>query len=302
MKSDSLHPRGSRFRDGSIFAMIVLATVAIHSGCNRSTSTTPTVSSVPKASDSKGSLPHRSPAIAGSVDPSAIRFVSIPDGIVRLGSVKSEPGRDPLMERLKTVNVSGFDLSVSEITRAQWYPIMEPGRSVKTSEANWPITNITWYEATQFCELLTLKSGIVHRLPTESEWEYACRAGSEEMLSTWNGNCPLSDAITCYHRGDPGKLIRGIKVSCNVDSGKILPAGKFPPNRFGLHDMQGNCWEWVNIQDTLSEPPSPMHAPIRGGSAISTNPLECRAANRAWQPMSQAAAAVGLRIVRESER
>jgi formylglycine-generating enzyme required for sulfatase activity len=245
-------------------------------------------------------LPPKPPPSIPPPDLSTIQFVSIPGGTTRLGSLKSEPGRNSSMERMKTVSVDSIFMSWSEITRAQWYSIMDPTRTVSPSEANYPMTNITWHEAVQFCQILTISTGVVHRLPTESEWEHAARAGSEEMLSTWKGNCSLSEAISSFHRGDTGKLIRGIKISCNVDSGNLLQVGQFVPNAFGLVDMHGNCWEWIALEDTLTSPPSPLHAPIRGGSAISTNPLECRSANRAWQLMSASAISIGFRVVREN--
>lgn len=232
-------------------------------------------------------------------DFSSIRFVSVPGGNTRVGSVKSEPGRNSSMEPSRVILVAEIEMSRTEVTLGQWYSIMDPKRSISLSEANLPITNISWHEAVQFCQLLTIKTGKVHRLPMEAEWEHACKAGSDEMMSTWKGNCTLSEAITSFHRGDTGKLIRGIKKSCNVDTGKILEVGKFAENRYGLVDMHGNCWEWIGLEGTLSTPPSPIHAPIRGGSGISTNPLEIRSANRAWQLMYQGAAAIGFRVVRE---
>ena len=278
--------------------MMLLGCVMFQAGCS---SKSGTADSAMEPKD--GSLERIQPTIPPSTltcDPSSICFVSIPGGTTRVGSVKSEPGRDSTMERLRMILVAERDVSKSEITRAQWYGIMEPTRSISLSEANLPITNITWHEAVQFCQILTIRSGVVHRLPTEAEWEHACKAGSDEMLSTWKGNCSQKEAITSFHRGDTGKLVRGIKVSANVDSGKILPVGQFAENRYGLVDMHGNCWEWIALEDTLSPPPSPMHAPIRGGSGISTNPLEARSANRAWQYMSQASIAIGFRVVRET--
>jgi formylglycine-generating enzyme required for sulfatase activity len=277
---------------------VLLAMLMLVGGCSRSTSS-PEAAVEPASRDSGDSSRSHLPPPSASVDPSVIHFVSIPGGTARLGSLSNEPGRNPALERLTTYTVASFEMSVSEITRAQWFPIMEPHRSASISGGNLPITKITWYEATQFCNLLTIKTGIVHRLPTEVEWEYACRAGSSELLAVWEGNCSLSDAITTFHRGDSGKLLRGIKASCNIDSGRIQPVGQFRPNRFGLVDMHGNCWEWLTLESPLSEPPSPLHAPIRGGSAISTNPLDARAANRAWQKRNDAAESIGLRIVRE---
>ena len=230
-----------------------------------------------------------------------ISFASIPAGHVRVGSVSSEPGRDPAMERMTTVFVEAFEVSTTEITRGQYYFIMSTSEDWAGSNMNHPITNITCYEAMQFCEAITVKTGILHRLPTEPEWEYACRAGTSELISVWKGLTDLDAAITSYHRGDKGKLTRGIKASCNVDTGEVCEVSRFPANRFGLYDMHGNCWEWVSLTDTLSEPPSPLHAPIRGGSAISTDVFECRSANRAWQFMNNATESIGFRVVKLEE-
>lgn len=246
-------------------------------------------------------LPPTIPPSTPSPYSSTIRFVSVPGGTTRIGSEKNEPGRDSILEESRAVYVSEKDVSWSEITRAQWFAMMEPTRSIPVSKPDEPITNITWHEAVQFCQIMSIKTGVVHRLPTEAEWEHFCRAGSDEMLSTWKGNCSLSDAIASFHRGDTGKLVRGIKASCNVDSGTILPVGQFGENRHGIVDMHGNAWEWISLDDTLTPPPSPLHAPIRGGSAFSTNTLEVRAANRAWQGMTQASIAIGFRVVRETK-
>lgn len=230
-------------------------------------------------------------------DPTEIAFAKIPGGVGRIGSPSSEPGRDARTERTRSVRVKPFQISVTEITQAQYWAVMNPSRRFDSEESAMPVTNLTWYEANQFCQLLTVRTGVTHRLPTEVEWEYACRAGKDEMIAVWAGRSPLSDALRSYHRGDSGKLQRGIGASCNIDTNSVLAVGQFPPNVFGLYDMHGNCWEWCSIEG--SDLPSPMHAPIRGGSAISTNYLDCRSANRAWQLMTEATPAIGFRIVRE---
>jgi formylglycine-generating enzyme required for sulfatase activity len=220
-------------------------------------------------------------------------------GQARCGSLRDEPGRDPILEQLKTIDVSDFEISTYEVTRGQFFHLMEPARRLDPTDMDVPITNITYHEAEQFCQLLTIKANVIHRLPTEAEWEYACRASRQEMFNPWKGNCSLADAIKGFQKDDPGKLIRGIQATCNVNTGQLLPVGRFSPNSFGLFDMHGNCNEWCSIEDTLSPAPSPLHAPIRGGSGFSTQPLECRAAKRAWQPMNKPAQSIGFRIVRE---
>jgi formylglycine-generating enzyme required for sulfatase activity len=281
------------------FSLLTFVCLLMLVGCDMRSTSIETARDRPARKDSLGTAPTLPSELSAS-DPATIHFKPFPGGKTRVGSVTSEPGRDPSMEYLKWVTVKPGDVSWSEITRAQWFAIMDPGRIVAPSEAYMPITMITWHEAVQYCQLLTLKSRVLHRLPTEIEYEHVCRGGSDELISTWKGNCPISEAITSFHRGDTGKLLRGMRVSCNVDSGKILPVGQFPPNPFNVVDTNGNCWEWVAVNDTLTSPPTPLHAPIRGGSGISTNPLDARNASRAWQPMSQAAQSIGFRVVREN--
>lgn len=251
-----------------------------------------------KEIDFESSSTSRTKLIA-SPDFSRNAFTKINGGQARCGSLRNEPGHDPILEQIKTVRISDFEMAIHEVTRSQYFHLMEPHRRLDPADMDMPITNITYAEAEQFCQLMTLKTGLIHRLPTEAEWEFACRAGGNEMFNPWRGHCSLVDAIQSYHRDDPGKLIRGIQATCNVNTGQIQRVGKFPSNGFGLHDMHGNVNEWCSIQDTLSAPPGPMHAPIRGGSGFSTQPLETRAAKRAWQPMNKPAQSIGFRIVRE---
>jgi formylglycine-generating enzyme required for sulfatase activity len=180
---------------GKTTCQLICLLFLIQGGCNSKSGSS---NSSRDWSESKSAehIPQKIPQSSSPPDSSTIRFVTIPGGSTKVGSVKSEPGRDSIMERLKMVNVDLIVMSRSEITMAQWYSIMDPTRSISMSEANWPITNITWYEAFQFCQILTIKTGFVHRLPTEAEWEHACKAGSEEMFGTWKGNCSLSEAIT----------------------------------------------------------------------------------------------------------
>ncbi|MEO1527438.1 MAG: formylglycine-generating enzyme family protein [Planctomycetota bacterium] len=248
---------------------------------------------------SRTSTPPSRSVEADPYDPTHITFATIPSGNIRTGSVTSEPGRDSRMERRVTVAVEPFEISQTEITVAQYLAITAPGSRPSSSEANLPINNITWFQAKQFCEVMTIRTGVRHRLPTEAEWEFACRAGTTGLISVWNGRNSLEESIRSYHRGDPGKITRGLKASCNVDTSKVMPVAQFPINAFGLYDTHGNVWEWISDDDTITEPPSPLHAPIRGGSAISTNVFECRSANRAWQFKDNSTDAIGFRVVRE---
>ena len=164
-----------------------------------------------------------------------------------------------------------------------------------------PVGNVTWNDALSYCHWLSKKESKEYRLPTEAEWEYACRAGTQTRYS--NGNDPEGLAVIGnVFDGTATEISRGgKKVAITAKDGYVFtaPVGKFHPNTFGLHDMHGNVWEWCadwyeikqNFYETspvedpagLSAPPigSPkrMYKVIRGGS-WNTSASDCRSATR----------------------
>jgi formylglycine-generating enzyme required for sulfatase activity len=120
-------------------------------------------------------------------------------------------------------------MGVTEVTQAQWKAIMRHNPS-KFKGDDLPVENVTWNGAVEFCKRLSHISGKRYRLPTEAEWEYACRAGSQ----------------TRYYFGDePSQLGEHAWYSENSD-GKTHPVGQTKPNAFGLYDMHGNVAEWCS--------------------------------------------------------
>ncbi len=150
----------------------------------------------------------------------------------------------------EVVIAHGIYLAVHEVTRSQYRAVMgtdgtraEPTWRIalaehsarKRYEEDLPITNVTWFEANQFCQNLSRRSserGRRYRLPTEAEWEYACRGGRSVPY-------PFTrDQAVRRRRGDAsGRMMVGLPVG---------PVGRFPPNRFGLFDMRGNVFEWCD--------------------------------------------------------
>jgi len=194
-----------------------------------------------------------------------MEFVRIPAGEFVMGSSPDEPGHQG-NETLHRVRLSKpFYLTVTEVTRRQWDAMM-PSANV-SSDPDLPVVNVNWFELNAFFEKLSAFRAGRYRLPSEAEWEYACRAGTTTPYSTgatltteqanYNGEFPL-----------PGQ-------SRGQDRGSILKAGSFPPNAWGLRDMHGNAWEWTAdpfcpYPDGTSTDPAPIcDAPlkvIRGGS------------------------------------
>jgi formylglycine-generating enzyme required for sulfatase activity len=119
-----------------------------------------------------------------------------------------------------------FPVTVAEFRR--FSPGHAPG-----DDPHLPVVNVSWHEAVAYCEWLSHPSGLHFRLPTEAEWEYACRAGSTSVFTMGN-TLVLSDANYLFN--EHGERIG---VGCRT------PAGTYPPNAFGIQDMHGNVCEWV---------------------------------------------------------
>jgi formylglycine-generating enzyme required for sulfatase activity len=178
-------------------------------------------------------------------------FVWIPKGCFNMGSPSDEVGRDSDEGPVHEVCVDGFWLGRTEVTNAQFRkfkPRYDSG-SYKGHSLNGddqPVVFITWYDAGAFATWLSGKSnGKYHfRLPTEAEWEYACRART--TLSRFWGEdadktCRYANVadLTAYRQWSYWKVIH-----CDDGYEVTAPAGRFKPNGFGLYDMLGNVFEW----------------------------------------------------------
>ncbi|HOX39096.1 MAG TPA: SUMF1/EgtB/PvdO family nonheme iron enzyme [Candidatus Brocadiia bacterium] len=149
-----------------------------------------------------------------------------------------------------------FYMSMHEVTRAQ-YARVTGGTVIEGEEGQLPVGNISWNRATEFCAALSTIENREYRLPTEEEWEYACRAGSNTAFFFGNDEKELDNYA--WYRSNAG--------------GMIHPVGGKTPNGWGLYDMLGNVWEWCNdpFRETYSskEPVKEMgvlHRTIRGGA------------------------------------
>jgi len=133
-----------------------------------------------------------------------------------------------------------FALAATEVTRGQWKAVMgaePPTMGLKDQTDQHPVVGITWFEAVEFCKKLSAKEGKTYRLPTEAEWEYACRAGTTTAYS-YSDKADLNKMI-CAH--DPP---RSKDASPPRTRGGPAPAGSMSANAWGLHDMHGNAHEW----------------------------------------------------------
>ncbi len=170
-----------------------------------------------------------------------------------------------------SVTVSSFYMGKYEVTNRE-YSMYDSGHQGNWSDRSYPIERVSWDDAVGYCRWLSGRTGKTYRLPTEAEWEYACRAGSSTAYY-WGDS--MNDSY-CWYGNNSG--------------GQVHPVGQKSPNAWGLFDMSGNVWEWCSdcysnsyySQSPLSNPAGPgsgSYRVIRGG-CWDSGPDYCRSARR----------------------
>jgi formylglycine-generating enzyme required for sulfatase activity len=152
-----------------------------------------------------------------------LEFVDIPAGSFVMGSNDYDNEKNPHQVTLKA-----FQMSKYPITQKQYRLVMGTNPSSFQGEENCPVENVSWHDAVKFCEELSKKIGQKVKLPTEAQWEYACRAGSTEKY--------------CF--GDDVSQLGNYAWYNENAEDKTHPVGEKLANSWGLHDMHGNVWEW----------------------------------------------------------
>lgn len=211
-----------------------------------------------------------------------MQFVWIPPGSFVMGSPANEQHREQGEIQHKITLTKGFYMGVHLVTQEQWQAVMGKNPSRFKGEKGLPVEQVSWEDTQEFIKKLRAKDKKLYRLPSEAEWEYACRAGTKtpfhfgETISTDQGNY---FGGTVYGNGKIG-----------VNRKQTTPAGGFPANAWGLHDMHGNVFQWCQDwygnypQNELVDPQGPNAGKdrvMRGGS-WNYNPQGCRSAYRRW--------------------
>ncbi len=174
-----------------------------------------------------------------------------------------------------------------------------------------PVVNVSWNDVVAFCAWLSKQENVTYRLPTEAEWEYACRAGTKTRYSTGDGEGSLEGAGNFWDQASRKKFSKVNEATFfRFDDGWAFtaPVGRFKANAFGLHDIHGNVWEWCqDWYDAKYYARSPASDPVnsqadqyrvgRGGSWISS-PVYCRSADRNGNTPDDRASHLGFRLVR----
>ncbi|OBQ05166.1 MAG: hypothetical protein AN482_17160 [Anabaena sp. LE011-02] len=226
-----------------------------------------------------------------------LEMVEIPAGTFYMGSPENEEGRHDSESPQHQVNVPSFFIGKYPLTQAQYEAIMG-NNPAHFKGNNLPVECVSWNDAVAFCQKLSQKTGKNYKLPSEAQWEYACRAGTTTpfyfgesitpYLVNYDGRYPYANAPTGQYRE------------------QTTDVGTFPPNAFGLYDMHGNVYEWC--EDDWNE--NYINAPIDGSALISRSDKktlrggswgfdheDCRSACRGSYRLSSDYNAFGFRVV-----
>ncbi len=218
-------------------------------------------------------------------------FVRIMAGTFTMGSPETEPDREPREGPQRRVTLTTpFYMGVTEVTQGQYAAVMGKNPSKVKGRTN-PVERVSWNNAVQFCKVLSRKTGQLVRLPTEAEWEYACRAGTTTAFGF--GNDEKDFGAHAWYLDNAGR--------------RTHPVGRKKPNPWGLYDMHGNVWEWcedgyvnsyanVGVRDPKA-PGAGGGGRVRRGGSFIANPKGCRAAHRRGTPRSRSSHYGGFRAV-----
>ena len=237
-------------------------------------------------------------------------MVSVPAGSFLMGAPESERASLSNERPQRDVSVPAFAAAAFEVTFAEWLACVAEGGcgGYRPGDEGWgrgdrPVINVSWDDAQRYTEWLSKKSGQTYRLPTEAEWEYAARAGTTTPFHTGRTISPRQanfDGRCVYPSTD-------CPFEQTAYQEQTVPVGSFAPNAFGLHDVHGNVYEWVqDCYGSYRSAPSDGSAlevgsctdRVMRGGAWSEWPWFLRSAFRDRDGTSERGIDVGFRVVR----
>jgi formylglycine-generating enzyme required for sulfatase activity len=234
-----------------------------------------------------------------------MKLVLIPKGTFMMGSPESEEGRRENESQHEVTISNDYYLGAYEVTQTQYQtvignnPSCYQGALVGNQNADLPVENVSLDDAVEFCKKLSelpeeKKAGRVYRLPTEAQWEYACRAGSK----------------TIYSFDDEEGLLPEYGWFKRNSSQRTHTVGLLEPNAWGLYDMHGNVWEWCSDwygeypKGAVSDPTGPTMGTdrVNRGGCWLYLAANCRSASRNWAKSSYQDGLLGFRVALSSSK
>ncbi len=269
---------------------------------------------------------HPTPHTSHLTETVSLETIALPGGSFWMGSPDTEAERDINESPHHKVIVAPCAFGKFLVTQAQWRVVAalpKINRSLSLCPSNFeenepsrvtlidplgvslrdrPVEQVSWYDAIEFCDRLSAHTGHLYRLPSEAEWEYACRAGTTTPFC-------FGDTLSPDQANFDGNYTYGNGVSGTYRQ-ETTPIGTFQtPNTFGLYDMHGNVWEWCadhwheNYEDApvngqaWEDEDSGTYRILRGGAWYCLPGL-CRSAQRHWNQPDTGGSGIGFRVVR----
>ncbi|MDO4569625.1 MAG: SUMF1/EgtB/PvdO family nonheme iron enzyme [Planctomycetia bacterium] len=219
-----------------------------------------------------------------------------PAGEFMMGSPKGEKGRDDDEKQHRVTLTQGFWMLETQVTQRMWQSVMGDNPSFFKGD-NLPVECVSWHDCVKFCEKISKLSGLNIQLPTEAQWEYACRAGTTTAL---NSGKNLTD--TEY---DCANLNEVAWYDWKGENESTHPVGQKRPNAWGLYDMHGNVWEWCQdwygeyVESPTSDPKGPNSGSnrVNRGGGWHDYAESCRSAYRGSYDPPYSHDAVGFRLL-----
>ena len=217
-----------------------------------------------------------------------IELVLIPAGKFIMGSPNTETGRSTNETQHEVILTKSFLMGKYEVTQSQWEAIMGNNPSSGNKGPMLPVTDVSWNDCQKFLKKLNEKTKSEFRLPSEAEWEYACRAGT----------------TTAFSFGNELKPTDANHAASNIYT--PLKVGTYKPNAFGLFDMHGNVNEWCNDwfkaypTNSVTDPTGPANGEyriVRGGTCV-LNSSNSRSSNRNLDLASVGSSVRGFRLAK----
>ena len=226
-------------------------------------------------------------------------LITISSGVFQMGSPLNSGSPDEHPQHF--VTIKSFLMGKFLITQGQWKAILGKLPPCRFKGEQLPVERVSWEDAQKFCKQLSKKSGRDYQLPSETQWEYACRAGTSTPFSF--GETITSDIVNFNGEHTFLQEPRGVYHHVTTEG------GRFPPNAFGLYDVHGNLWEWCadnwlddystsSRDGSASQTRDNRYGVARGGSWHEP-PHLCRSASRLRVLQSDADEFMGLRVVCE---
>ncbi|MCG8619252.1 MAG: formylglycine-generating enzyme family protein [Desulfobacterales bacterium] len=234
-------------------------------------------------------------------------FIKVSPGSFVMGSPVTERLRDKDEHQHAVTIQAAFYLQETEVTLKQWRAVMgKRWLSRRKGSDHTPVTKVSWYDCEKYIKKLNKKSKYTYRLPTEEEWEYACRAGSTTAYS-WGNGIDCSKAMFGNNTKKDEECIL-FYSSMKIPANGPAPVKKFNPNPWGFYDMHGNVWEWCadvyggyfTDQESADYSTMDSESRVRRGGSWYKHAHYLRSANRTYGHPSAKFQTTGFRLVLEA--